>query len=111
MSLALILACLTTIGGCSNSKPEPAQKPDYERGGRIFGVFCSQCHLNVDSEAPQLDEADDWDMRAHEWSAMLKDHANKGFLSMPAKGGHPELTDQNISDALYYMEVKIKALQ
>jgi cytochrome c5 len=30
---------------------------------------------------------------------------------MPAKGGHSKLSDQNISDALYYMEVKIKALQ
>jgi cytochrome c5 len=108
-----VLLCLLALSGCSGSKPEPEQKPDLARGGRVFDVFCASCHLNAnnDNDAPQLDEADDWDLRNSEWTAILKDHAKNGFLGMPAKGGHSKLSDQNISDALYYMEVKIKALQ
>lgn len=109
--LAALLSALT-LGGCSGTKPESAQPPDFARGGRVFDVFCAECHLNAsaDNDAPQLDEADDWDMRTHLWTAVLKDHAKNGFLGMPAKGGHSKLSEQNISDALYYMETKIKAL-
>ncbi len=107
----LAALCLLALGGCSGAKREPEQKPDFARGGRVFDVFCAQCHQNTDNEAPQLDEADDWDLRTHLWSAVLKDHAKNGFLGMPAKGGYPALTSQNVSDALYFMEIKIKALQ
>ena len=84
---------------------------DRDSGERLAALNCAQCHLDDDSEAPQLDEADDWDLRTYLWAAVMKDHANNGFLRMPAKGGHAALTSQNINDALYYMEVKIKALQ
>jgi len=106
----LAALALAALGGCSGAKPEPA-KPDFARGGRVFDVYCAQCHIDPDSEAPQLDEAGDWDLRTHEWSSILKDHAKSGFLGMPAKGGQAALTDQNISDALYFMEIKIKAAQ
>ena len=107
--LALLVACWLELGGCSSAKP-PDPKPDFARGNQIFNGYCAECHLNTENEAPQLDEADDWDMRTRQWVAVLKDHAKNGFLEMPAKGGHPELTSQNISDALYFMEVKIRSL-
>jgi len=105
---ALANACLLALVGCSGAKPD--QKPDFTRGGQVFNGFCAECHLNPENEAPQLDEADDWDLRTHKWAAVLKDHAKSGFLSMPAKGGHSELTSQNINDALYFMEVKIRSI-
>jgi len=107
----LLLACLSALGGCAGGKPQPEQKPDFAGGGRVFDSYCAQCHLDPDNEAPQLDEADDWDLRTHLWAAILKDHAKNGFLRMPAKGGQATLSNQSLNDALYYMEVKIKALQ
>jgi len=111
LRLLFALAWLSALGACAGSKPQPEQKPDFARGGRVFDVSCAPCHLDPDNEAPQLDEADDWDLRTHLWAAVLKDHAKNGFLKMPAKGGHSTLTSQNIDDALYYMEIKIKALE
>jgi len=108
--LFLIMAiCL--LAGCSGNQAQPAQKPDFARGGHVFDLYCAQCHMDDDNSAPQLDEPDDWEQRTHEWSSILQDHAKSGFLRMPAKGGQSSLSNQNIDDALYYMDVKIKALQ
>ena len=107
----LLAAGLLALAGCSGGKTQPELKPDYARGARAFDVHCAQCHLDDDNPAPQLDETDDWDLRTHEWTSVLKGHVNSGFLGMPAKGGQSSLSNQNIDDALYYMDVKIKALQ
>jgi cytochrome c5 len=107
----LALACLLVLGGCAGNAPQPARKPDFAKGGRVFDQSCARCHMDPDNDAPQLDEADDWDLRTHLWASILKDHVKNGFIRMPAKGGHAALNDQDIDDALYYMEVKIKALQ
>ena len=106
-----MVACLSALAGCSGEQTQPEKKPDFARGGRVFDVNCAQCHLNDDSEAPQLDEADDWDLRTYQWAAVLKDHAKSGFLRMPAQGGQAKLTDQSIGDALYYIEIKVRAMQ
>lgn len=106
----LICSVLLILDGCSNTKPTTgSSKPDFVRGGRVFDAHCAQCHLDADNDTPQLDEADDWDMRTHVWVAVLKDHVKSGFLRMPAQGGQAALSDQNIDDALYYIQVKIKA--
>ncbi len=106
----LLLTCLLVLGGCLGTRtPQPLLKADFGRGMQVFNVFCADCHQNPDNEAPQLDEADDWDLRTLQWASLLKDHVKAGFLDMPAKGGHPELTDQNIKDALYFIENKVKA--
>ncbi len=103
------MACLLALSGCFSKAPPQPLKPDYQRGARVFDVYCAECHRNAKSEAPQLDDGEDWDVRTHEWEAILRDHIKGGFLNMPAKGGHPELTDQNIRDVLYFIEIKLKA--
>lgn len=107
----LLAACLLALAGCSGEKIQPEQKPDFARGGRVFDVYCAQCHMSADSEAPQLDEADDWDLRTHQWTSVMKDHAKSGFLGMPAKGGQAKLNNQNLDDALYYMDIKLRAME
>ena len=109
LKLALIVVGLLSLWGCSTTKPVD-QKPDFGKGNKIFNGYCAECHLNADNEAPQLDESDDWDVRKPQWGAVWKDHVKSGFLAMPAKGGHSELTEQDINDALYFMEVKIRSL-
>jgi len=107
-----ILPCLVFLQGCWQAKSPDAlaqNKADYQRGMHIYNTFCSECHDEGKNGAPRLDDVDDWNLRAMQWSSVLKSHATEGFMDMPSKGGHPELSDQNISDALYYMEIKIRA--
>ncbi|MDD5034050.1 MAG: c-type cytochrome [Methylococcaceae bacterium] len=107
--LRLLLVSSLILGGCSGAKL--AQKPDYHRGMHVFNVFCAPCHQNPSSDAPQLDEEGDWDLRAIQWTSIWKQHVTQGFLGMPAKAGHPELAEQDINDALYYIEIKVKSLE
>ncbi len=106
--LTLVMVCLMALVGCSNPKL-PDSKPDFAKGNQIFNRSCAECHLNPESEAQQLDESDDWDMRTPHWNGVLKDHVKNGYLEMP-KVGQSGVTDQNMSDVLHYMEVKIRAL-
>lgn len=110
--LLVLAMCLISLQACLKAKgpEEMAQdKPDYHRGMHIYNAFCSECHDKGRDGAPRLDDVDEWNLRAMQWSSVLKAHAIEGFADMPSQAGHPELSDQNISDALYYMEIKIKA--
>lgn len=107
---SLFLACLAILLACTSAKPPEPRTLSLSRGGQVFESYCAKCHLTPDGDAPQLDDEDDWDNRASEWRSLLKDHVKSGFLRMPAKGGQTELSDADIDDVLYYMDVKIKAL-
>jgi cytochrome c5 len=110
--LLRILPCLIVLQACSQARDSEALaqgNPDYQRGMHIYNTFCAECHEEGRNGAPRLDDVDDWNLRAMQWSSVLKSHATEGFMDMPQKGGHPELSDQNISDALYYMQIKIRA--
>lgn len=99
------------LAACTPSQPDKriAHKPDFQRGMRIYLAHCGECHDTGRLGAPTLDDVEDWDERSWRWQALLKDHATKGFMSMPAKGGKNRLTDRDVSDALYYMDIKIRA--
>lgn len=112
LSVLLIAICLSSLQGCLQAKgPQGVaqERPDYQRGLHIYNAFCSECHDQGQNGAPRLDDVHEWNLRAMQWSSVLKAHAIEGFADMPSQAGHPELSDQNISDALYYMEIKIKA--
>lgn len=110
LPLSLLVACLLALGGCSGPQPQAELKPDLARGGRVFDGHCARCHLSPDDEAPQLDEADDWDLRGDLWAQAMKDHGKRGYLEKGTGNGRTALNSQNISDVLYFMEAKVKAL-
>lgn len=105
---ALMMACLVALSGCSSAKPK-LEKPDFDRGARVFDASCANCHLDADHEAPQLDEADDWDVDTQHWASIVDGHAKQGYLKLAANGGHSGLDGQNLSDVLHFIEVKLKA--
>lgn len=115
MKKAVFSTALTSLvvllAACAPSQPDEqiAHKPDFQRGMRIYLANCSECHDTGKRGAPTLDDEEDWDERAWRWQSLLKDHATKGFMDMPAKGGKNRLTDRDVSDALYYMDIKIRA--
>jgi cytochrome c5 len=110
--LGMLVVSAFSLDGCSSAPPEPELvKPDMVRGGRVFYAHCASCHQSPDSESPQLDEADDWDLRPLAWTSMMKDHVKSGFLNMPPKHGNSPLTEQSLNDVLYFMSLKVNAFQ
>lgn len=77
-------------------------------GMRIYNKVCSECHNDGKNGAPRLDEALDWKRRIFQGEEVLDQHALNGYLKMPAKGGHPELSQQDIIDAVHFIIVMLR---
>jgi cytochrome c5 len=77
-------------------------------GMRIYNKVCAQCHDEGKNGAPALDDLTDWRKRIFQGEEVLDQHAMQGYLKMPAKGGHPELSDQDIIDAVHYIIVMLR---
>jgi cytochrome c5 len=84
-------------------------RPDIRHGAKIYAAYCGSCHDKGKNGAPQLDDAEEWDERADAWPADIDRHVKLGFLSMPARGGHPGLSDADISDTIYYILTQVAA--
>ena len=72
-------------------------------GEDVFNWACASCHASGDNNAPQLGDRSNWSDRSPLWSAVLLEHAREGYLEMPAKGGHPYLSDRAVQAAGEYM--------
>ena len=72
-------------------------------GEEIYNQACGSCHDEGLSGAPAIGDQQAWSERSPFWSAVLFEHSKDGYLAMPAKGNHPELTDQAIDAAGEYL--------
>lgn len=72
-------------------------------GQRVYEQVCAKCHDQGTDSAPQIGAAGDWSGRSDLWQAVLFEHANKGYLDMPAKGGEEGLTEADVAAAAEYM--------
>ncbi len=124
LSLALISAAL--LAGCS--KP---QTPDSEEtasliqpvaqvalgaaetaakgshtGEQVVKATCASCHDSGALGAPKVGENGQWAPRIAQGLETLVKHAVEGLNQMPARGGNPDLTDEEITRAIAFMANK-----
>jgi cytochrome c5 len=82
-----------------------AQAP--EDGAGVYNTACLACHAAGVAGAPKLGDAEAWSARIGQGMETLVEHAIQGFQSgsgvMPAKGGNPSLSDQEVAAAVQYM--------
>lgn len=75
-------------------------------GKVIFDNLCTGCHTSGAGGAPTLDHAH-WDARIAQGKDTLHKHAIEGFTGsagvMPAKGGNPALTDEQVMASVDWM--------
>ncbi|WP_133477957.1 c-type cytochrome [Cognatilysobacter segetis] len=80
-------------------------------GSVIFGQLCSGCHGSGAGGAPTLDKAH-WAARIPKGVDTLHKHAIEGFQGsagvMPAKGGNPALTDEQVMATVDWMLANLK---
>jgi cytochrome c5 len=72
-------------------------------GKEVYEKVCASCHDEGKKGAPAIGDRQAWSERSPFWSAVLFEHSRVGYLNMPAKGDHPELTDQAIDAASEYL--------
>ncbi|QNP39435.1 c-type cytochrome [Lysobacter solisilvae (ex Woo and Kim 2022)] len=80
-------------------------------GSVIFGQLCTGCHTSGAGGAPTLDKAH-WSARIAQGTETLHKHAIEGFTGsagvMPAKGGNPALTDEQVKATVDWMIGNLK---
>lgn len=77
-------------------------------GKNIYLQDCAFCHNSGRDGAPVIGKTSDWAARVPEWRSVLEEHAIRGFINMPAKGGNEKLSARQVSDAVDYMVSQLK---
>jgi cytochrome c5 len=96
---------LLVVAGCGLAAlfaGAPAQAG--ERTGKdIVESHCVSCHGTGSAGAPRIGDREAWAKRSAQGLASLTKHAVDGFRQMPAHGGNPQLTDNEMARAITYM--------
>ena len=76
-------------------------------GERVYRIACTACHGAGIAGAPKTGDADAWAPRIDQGMDTLVRRAIDGYQGdagfMPARGGHPNLTAEQVRDAVQYM--------
>ena len=72
-------------------------------GEQVFGEVCKNCHEAGLAGAPKFGDKTAWAHVLAEGEQLAVDHAIHGIRAMPAKGGNPDLTDDEVHRAVAYM--------
>lgn len=86
--------------------PEPDAAP--LTGPQVYNQACFACHSTPGIGAPILGDQAEWEARVAQGMDTLIEHALNGFVgetgvAMPAKGGQPNLSDDEVIAAVEYM--------
>ena len=86
------------------AKEEPAKTASVGKTGeQVYTGVCSMCHAASLMGAPKFGHKSQWAPRIAQGYDTLVDHAIHGIRMMPAKGGNPSLSDEEIGRAVAYM--------
>ncbi|KAA0010748.1 cytochrome c5 family protein [Billgrantia pellis] len=72
-------------------------------GEAIYGQVCMACHESGAAGAPVRGQEDAWADRVDKGWDTLLDHAINGFNAMPARGGNPNLSDEDVAAATAHL--------
>jgi len=106
---AAALAVILAMTGCSSEVAPPVATAtlDSSKLLQTYDASCEPCHGGALGGAPKTGDADDWQRRIEKGMAKVRRNAIEGFEGgtgvMPAKGGRPDLTDEDIDSIVDYM--------
>lgn len=75
-------------------------------GEAVFTAVCAACHTSGVLNAPKIDDKGAWDARVANGLDGLMKNAVNGLNRMPARGGDPSITDEELTNAIVYMTGK-----
>jgi cytochrome c5 len=96
-------ACGGSSDGAAVSPPAAgSQEPAGSRlelGRDTYERVCADCHDTGADGAPVTGEPGDWTGRSALWQAVLFQHAERGYLAMPAQADGDDRPDTRAVDA------------
>jgi cytochrome c5 len=106
-SLALALTQPAWAEAPESTDLDNGVKLDLRQGMRVYKSHCAECHATGKNGAPRLRDRNAWKQRGMQPFSVLEKHAERGFLGMPPKGSHAQLSQQDVANAVYYMSDQI----
>jgi cytochrome c5 len=82
--------------------PEPVTAPTGS-GAEVYQAHCAACHAEGVAGAPKTGDKEAWSGKIASGLDMLVKNAINGIGTMPAKGGNPNLSDEDVRAAVEYM--------
>lgn len=70
---------------------------------QVYNSVCMACHDTGAAGAPKRGDAAAWAPRITQGIATLYEHSLTGIRGMPAKGGNPNLSDDEVKSAVDYI--------
>lgn len=107
-SLVFLLTSVCIPGLADDVTKYPVFSPDLLDGRDIWLANCETCHAYGTAGAPNPLIPSQWEQRLKTPLPVLYQHAIDGFYGesdtyMPARGGNPNLSDQQVQSAVNYM--------
>ena len=103
MSAEAVKARIQPVGVSKASEPVA---PGARTGEQVYTAICATCHATGAAGAPKVGDNAGWAARISKGWAALMTSATKGLNAMPARGGAPDLTDDEVGRAVAYMANK-----
>lgn len=91
----VLAGSILALTGCGSSEPHA--------GEQVWIANCKICHEAGLAGAPIFGNKQNWSKRIGRGKESLYTHALEGWGDMPAKGGNPALSDEQIKLAVDYM--------
>lgn len=87
--------------------PAPVEVAQARGGEEVYNLACIACHGAGIAGAPKVGDAEAWVARIAQGLEILSEHAINGYAGsagyMPAKGGNPTLSDEEVVASIEYM--------
>lgn len=109
----------TSTASASNGVSAPVHKgkasishANLAEGKKVFDGTCTACHGTGIAGAPRVGDKQAWAHHIAKGDKVLLQHAEDGFTgktgTMPARGGNPALSNQDVADAIAYMKSTVR---
>jgi len=97
---------LESVGAVSIKDSASLSASKARSGKEVYNASCVACHATGVANAPKLGDKVAWEPRVATGLEALLNTALNGKGAMPARGGNPAITDDEIKATVFYMTKK-----
>jgi cytochrome c5 len=97
---------LAPVGAVTTKEATASGSTKARSGEEVYTASCLACHAAGIANAPKPDDKAAWEPRVATGLDALMKTAINGKGAMPARGGNPAVTDEEIKNAILYMTKK-----
>jgi len=104
--IAAVAKNLEPVGAVSTKEAKKPGSAKSRSGEEVYKASCMACHASGVANAPKPDDKAAWESRVATGLDTLMKVAIDGKGAMPARGGNPAVTDEEIKAVILYMTSK-----